>query len=540
MPSWSRQKGARRKAETKPPVRHKTFAAPVGGLVTATSLIATAPASARVLDNFFPQQETIRTRGGSRVHASLPSAVVSFMSYIGATRRRMFAATKTAIYDVSFIRDGDLTEADATLTGINAGYFSHVNFSTEGGEFLTAVNGTDPLKLYDGTQWYSVNGASTPYAITFSGSSTMTTSKITHVSVYRNRQFFVRGGSMEIWYLSVNSLAGTANRLNLAGVFKKGGAILFTATWSIDAGDGLDDKFVVVTVNGEAAVYQGSNPGDANDWQLVGRYDISPALGINATMQAGGDLLVATEEGLIPISSAVSKDTAALALSAVSKAIEPDWKAAVRSNRARPWEIAKWTRMGMAVVTVPSVTGDDAQRITFVVNLQTGAWARYTGWDARCLCVHDGWLYFGTADGEVMQAEVGRDDAGTAYYCTAVLGWDHLGEMGALKMVSQARATFLSATAINPQITVSTDYVISLPSNPTAPVVTPAPGLWDIGRWDEAVWDDPNTTATYTSLWASLGVTGYAIAPQIQMAGNGLRSDMVEVTMTWTNAGVVC
>jgi hypothetical protein len=368
----------------------------------------------------------------------------------------------------------------------------------------------------------------------------MTTSRISYVSAYQSRLFFVRSGSMEIWYLPVNSLAGTAQRLNLAGVFKRGGAILGLATWSMDAGDGLDDKFVVLTTNGEAAVYQGTNPGNApTEWSIVGRYDISPVLGPNGTMQAGGDLLVLTEDGLAPISVAVNKDPAALALFAVSKPIEPEWRAAVISNRARPWEIVKWNRAGMAFVTVPSVTDEDANLVSFVVNLQTGAWARYTGWDARCACIHDDWLFFGTAEGKVMQAEVGPDDAGKPYTCTAVLGWDHFGQIGRSKIVSQARATFLSMTAVEPQITVSTDYTIDLPDAPAAPIVDPLPGLWDVGLWDVAVWDDASPVRTTTTLFVSIGASGTAFAPQLQLAGNGLRSEFVEMTLTYTQGELV-
>ena len=46
----------------------------------------------------------------------------------------------------------------------------------------------------------------------------------------------------------------------LSGAATKGGKLLFGATWSIDAGDGIDDKCVFVTDQGELLIFTGSDP----------------------------------------------------------------------------------------------------------------------------------------------------------------------------------------------------------------------------------------------------------------------------------------
>ena len=55
--------------------------------------------------------------------------------------------------------------------------------------------------------------------------------------------------------------AACCKPIYLSGASTKGGKLLFGATWSIDAGDGTDDKCVFVTDNGEVLVFTGSDPG---------------------------------------------------------------------------------------------------------------------------------------------------------------------------------------------------------------------------------------------------------------------------------------
>jgi hypothetical protein len=303
----------------------------------------------------------------------------------------------------------------------------------------------------------------------------------------------------------------------------------------MDAGDGLDDKFVVVSTVGEVAVFQGSNP-SGDDWSIVGRYKLTRPLGMRCTMRAGGDLLIGTQEGLVPISMSVSKDAAQLSLGSVSQAIEPSWSREADQRQSFPWEIAKWPKMNLALVSLPTSSEEPADVYCFVVNLETGAWARYTGWDTRCVAIFNDQLYFGTRDGRIMQAEIGGDDDGDPYYPVCVYNWDALGALGYSKTIIQARATFVTSTDILPDLSVSTDYIVDLPTKPNAPVQTGVPSLWDVGRWDQAIWDDRTQRYTLSTRWGSIGRTGYSIAPQWQMACSGdiqSTAEFVEMTITY-------
>lgn len=616
--------------QASPPMaaRPKTFPAPIAGLVTADSMIASRPNSAQVLDNIFPMAQSARVRAGSRTWGTFGNAIVSMVSYNVQGGTKLFVATATALYDntssVNFNlldedneeltdeNDDPLTIDDPTpvISGQTGGYYSYVNFATAGGYFMPVANGVDPLLIYDGTAFYPVtdtairslnfDGQTGDFTVgltvtggtsgatgvivrvsdsgttgtlylnnvsgTFQDNETITdtstgsalangadaaflgaitgvdTDALSHVNVYRNRMFFVEKDTLNVWYLPVNSITGAAGNITLAGIFGEGGSVLFTETWSMDAGDGLDDKFVVISTTGEAAVFQGSDPSDANDWSIVGRYKFTRPLGMRCTMRAGGELLIGTEEGLVPISMAVNKDPSQLSMASVSQAIEPTWATEAADRQSFNWEIAKWPRMNMALVTLPTNSEETTDWYCFVVNLETNAWARYTGWDTRCSIVYNDQLYFGTRDGRVVQAELGGDDDGAPYYPVCVYNWDALDALGYLKTVVQARATFVTGSDILPDLSASTDYAVSLPTKPNAPTVADTPSLWDVGRWDQAVWDGSTQRYTLSTRWVSIGRSGYSVAPQWQMTCSGdiqPTAEFVEMTIRYTMGELV-
>lgn len=342
------------------------------------------------------------------------------------------------------------------------------------------------------------------------------TSALSQVTVYRERLVFAEAGSLNAWALPVDVLAGTAVQISLAGVFKQGGSVLFCSTWSLDSGAGLDDKFVVVSTEGEVAVYEGSDPSDASAWSLVGVYEMPPPLGKNAHFRAGGDLIILTEQGAIPVSQAVVKDRAALGLSAISRKIEPDWIAEASSRSTVPWEVVKWPGRSMTMITNP-VTGSTTDAQMMVVNSETGAWCKRTGWDARCIALHSDQVYFGTNSGTVLKADIGGADEGMPYTCRAAFAWDHLSSPGAHKTITSARAQFLTATPLNPQLSVSADYTVAFPSPPAAGSEPGSSSQWDVGLWDVAVWDESSVSMAVNTRWVSIGESGFVILPQVQV-----------------------
>ena len=143
---------------------------------------------------------------------------------------------------------------------------------------------------------------------------------------YRSRLFFIETDSMNAWYLGIDSVGGLLQQIPLSGAATRGGKLLFGAVWSLDAGDGTDDKCVFVTNLGEVLIFSGTNPAEATGWRQEGRYTLSAPLGMNAHLAIGGDLLIMTVDGVIPLSQAITKEAGQLELAMLTRTIKPLWR----------------------------------------------------------------------------------------------------------------------------------------------------------------------------------------------------------------------
>lgn len=509
--------------QSQPQLQNTAFAPPVGGWVTSVNPAMAEPGTARVCENWFPATTGLKARAGCLKVGTVSDTVVeSLMSYSNGTERQLFAASDGDIYPIVLDPPDPDVIPTPVVTGQTSNYYSSVSFATVGGYFMPVVNGTDSLRLYDGTTWQAITAVSTP-AITG-----VATSALSHVNAYRNRLWFVEKGTLNAHYLPLDSIAGAAQVFTLSGTFKRGGSLLFTANWSMDSGDGLDDKIVFASTEGEIAVFQGANPG-SSDWIQVGRYDASPPLGKNAFTQVGGDLLDLTEIGIVPMSAIQTKTPSSLGLSAVSAKIQPDWIADAQERRDYPWEIVKWGSRNVAYISLP--TEDSRKRWVYAVNLETNAWAKYTNWDAWCLVEHDGSVYFGTSDGKVMLAEATGFDDGKLIYHKYLGHPDHLGMIGQYKTVKQARV--ISKSNYTPQfrVGVTVDYSEVISSPPNASVIDVPTDLWDLGRWDQALWDNGLKPRPYSTGWVSVGRSGYTHALALQLTSGQLLPPVAEVVI---------
>jgi hypothetical protein len=511
-----------------------TLPSPVRGWIQNENLAAAQPGGALRLDNWFPTQNGIRLRGGCSKHATLSSTlpVVSFFSYVTSVTEELYAATESAVYDVTDPADATVIPTPV-VSGQTSGYYVSTQFTTAGGEYLYACNGSNDPLLYDGTTWVSVDNASTP-AITG-----VTTADLSFVWSFANRLFFIEKDSLRVWYLPVDSIGGAASSFSLEGVFRLGGSLMIGATWSLDAGDGLDDKCVFVSDQGEVAVYEGTNPSSAADWTKVGVYQITKPLGPKAVMVAGGDLLIATETGIVPMTEAIRKDTAALTLSAITRTIAPDWFDEVERRRQYNWELLKWPAKSILFVTLPR-PGSSVDAYSFVANLDTGSWCRYVGWDARCVGGLGDRAFYGATDGCVYEMEVTGADAGTPYTAIYVGQFEHLGAPEVNKTVAQGRAVFRSSATFDYQLSASSNYRVRLPAAPNS-AVDDSVALWDSAVWDSSVWQGTGYDLV-SGIWTAIGQSGYTIAPQVQITSAGtsaLKVELLSVGLAYSNNAVV-
>jgi hypothetical protein len=300
---------------------------------------------------------------------------------------------------------------------------------------------------------------------------------------------------------------------------------------------------VFCTDLGELIIFTGSDPASAANWRQEGRYDMSPPLGMNAHLSIGGDLLIATVDGIMPTSGAITKDRAELELAAITRAIKPMWREEVLAKRAWSWTMCKWDEYGGIFVTWPG--GVPGKQLCAVVNAATGAWARFTGWDATCFVRMRGDMFFGTQTGQIVQADSTGKDLGLPYVATLVGGWEMFQAPSQTVTWKQARASFSARASepFQPQLSAATDYVVTLPTPPSA---APDPGvldLWDQGLWDAARWDagTPALPVVRNTGWVSIGLTGYSHAPIVQVTVAQAAKpevDLISIAATFQRIGI--
>ena len=368
-----------------------------------------------------------------------------------------------------------------------------------------------------------------------------TSADMSFVWSYKNRLWFVQKESLSAWYLPIDSIGGTVSEFPMGGVFSNGGSLLFGARWSLEGGSegGLSDQNVFVTTAGEAAVFQGTSPDEAATWGIVGVYRVGTPLGKRAYLRGGGDLAIATTVGLVPLSKAISLDVTALNVATVSYKIADAWTDAIRLRGQENWQAMIWPESKLAAIAPPDLVGSTAP-VVFISNTETGAWTRYTNWQANCMEVFRGQLYFGSPNGQVFQANVGGFDDGETYTGTVVPLFDDMDAPASLKVTTVARAITRSNAAVNDRIDVLSNYSRDLPPAPDAQAITSS-NTWGSAVWGSAIWgaDEPDYVA---NKWRSAGTTGYKLAPCYRITSGSvspLDLELIELTTLHMTATAV-
>lgn len=360
----------------------------------------------------------------------------------------------------------------------------------------------------------------------------LTSADMDFVWVYKNALYFVQKESLSAWYLPVDSIGGEASELPLGAEFGLGGSLLLGQSWSLNASaqGGLSEQCVFLSTEGEAVVFQGLHPTDTQTWNKVGTYRIGAPLGKRGFIRAGGDLVFATTIGFVALSTAIQVDLGALAPRAVSYAIEDEWNEAVLA-RGAGWVCMLWPESQMVAIAPPRGEGEP---LFLVSNARTGAWSRFTNWNATCMEVFNGILYFGTPNGFVMQAMVGGTDFGVPYTGVyAPLYTDH-GKPSVMKRAKLARVEMIANAPINEKLSCRFDFDDDLPSPPT-PELVPIGNEWDNAVWNESLWGAERPTVIVKRRHSVSG-NGYKLAPVVQITSGAvtpLDAQLVTLDVTY-------
>lgn len=474
--------------------------APIGGLNTRDALPAMPPTDAVVLTNFYPATTECQLRQGyTKFATGISGQVETLMNYAGALSDKLFCIAGGKVYDVT---SGGAVGA-ASLSGLTNSRWQYCNISTAGGNFLSMANGVDAPRLYNGSAW------STP-AITG-----VTATKLNSPTLYMNRQFFIEEGTLKTWYLPVQSIAGAANAIDISSFAYKGGHIVAHATWTIDAGNGVNDHYAIVTSKGQVIVYQGTDPSSASTWSMVGVWDLGTPLGSRCLHKYAGDLLYISQDGLVPMSSALQSSRVNPKVALTDKIQFTISEDASLYGGNFGWQVMYVAPLNQLWLNVPYQVGQNQQQ--FAMNTISGAWANYQGWNANCFEMFLDSPYFG-GNGYVAKAWNGFSDAGVNISGYAIQAFNPFADGGHLKRFTMARPMFRTNGSPAVYAGVAIDFDISDKTS----LLNFAPstsGIWDTAKWDLAVWGGDLSVYNY---WQGANGVGYYGAPVVKVLASNI------------------
>ena len=441
------------------------------------------------------------------------AAVISSITHTGTT------ANVTTATAHGLITGNEITVSGAAPTDYNGTYV----ITKTGANTFTYVMATTPA-----TNAITV-GSYTVLGVTGADSSTFI-----NVNLFKNRLYFTQKNTLNCWYLDVDSIAGVASPLYFGGIARTGGYLQAMGTWTIDAGEGADDYAVFVTSMGEVIVYNGTDPTTAATWALKGVWQLGQTFSRRCFTKWAGDLLLLTQDGLVPLASALQSSRLDPRINITDKIYYPVSLAATNYYANFGWQVIYYASENMLILNIPVSDGIEQ----YVMHTITKAWARFTGIQAYCFVNSgDNDLHFG-GDGYVGTFYSGFSDNGNNITGAVQQAYSYFDTPGQLKRFTLVRPILQTDNGLPTVLcNISTDFqpVDNLGQ------VSFNPSILNTGKWDSATWDNKNWGGglVTTKIWQ--GVTGLGFTGSINMtvASQGIEFHWASTDYVMEAGGVV-
>lgn len=501
---------------------------PIGGWNARDSLAAMDPKDAVVLENYWPNTTDVQFRlGYTRFAYGFASQVETLMWYSSGTSNKFLMVEGTRAWDIT--AGGDFSAGTPALTGLTNARWQSINITTAGGSFLLMVNSADKLRGYTGAAWYADGDGS--HDIT--GFDTATASNI---NLHKTRVWFTQEQSLKAWYLGVNAISGAATSFDLSSIAREGGYLLAMATWTIDAGYGIDDLAVFITSNGEVIIYRGTDPSSATTWALVGVFALGSPIGARCSMKFGGDLLVLTQDGVVPMAQGIQSSRLDPRVNLTDKIQQAISDAAMNYSGNFGWDITYFAKANMLILNIPVQEGSSQQQ--YCMNTITKAWCNFKDIAANCWTIYRDDPYFG-ANGFVGMFWNGYSDYATdtaaSINVRALQAFNYCRSPGQQKQFRMIRPTLNTNGSPSIYANVNVDYDQSDTTAPLSFVAT-SYATWDAATWDTSVWAGG---LNIQKAWQGASGIGFCMAPQLKGSSQGIETHWMASDVVFAKGGTL-
>jgi len=480
--------------------------APTGGWNARDSIASMDAMDAVMLENWFPLTTELMLRKGYAQHATgIPGQVESLFVYNAGNISEMFAVAGGAFYDATLAG----AVGSAVVSGLTNSRWNYTNIATPGGNFLYAANGVDKPQLYNGTTWTAIDGASTPFI------TGVTTTILKSPVIFKNRLFFIGNNSLKTWYLPVISIGGVANEIDVSSVAQRGGYIVAHSTWTIDAGTGVDDYYVIATSEGEIIIYQGTDPASITTWSLKGVWALGEPVGDRCLYKLAGDILYISQDGLIPLAGALQSSRVDPRVALTDKIQSAVSSAVTVYGGNYGWDVMYFASENMLILNVPVAEG--SRQNQYVMNTISKSWCKFTGIQANTFDLFNNTPFFG-ADGFVGKFWYEYSDDGSNIAAVAIPAFSSYGYPGKTKRWTMTRPIFRTNGSPSVLSSMNVDFNITASVSPLSfsPVI--------YASWDAAIWDSSSWGSEFNIVqnWQGVSGVGKYGSPQMQTASSGI------------------
>jgi len=485
--------------------------APVGGLNGKDALANMPPTDAWKMDNWFPEPSSVSLRNGSVTWCNnITGSVETLAAYNSATGSKLFAACGANIYDVT----AQGNTGAAVVTGLTSARWQYVNYGNPAGQWLIMCNGQDHVQTYNGTAWA---------ASTITGVADTT---LINVCVFKNRLFFIQKNTMSFWYLAVNAVGGAASQFDLTSLFKLGGYLVSCTPWTIDtSGSGIIDYLIFMSSMGEVVMYQGSDPSTAGSWSIAGQFRVGRPVGYRCFQKIGSDVVFIGADGLYPMSKALLTDRSQTQDAVTNKIVNIINNDVQSYGNNWGWQVILYPIGNKVIINVPQLTNQIQYQ--YVMNTVTGAWCRFTGWNANCFEIIGDNIFYGGLN-KVVQCDVGQNDEGAAITADTGQAFNYFGQSGVQKRFTAARPIISANAAITPSLIMNINFDDTAPTNVISFSNT-AFSQWNTSPWNTSPWSSSNKIR---SDWQSIYGIGFCGSPRIAISAKN-------AIVTWQSTDIV-
>lgn len=516
--------------------KYGIFPAPSKGLATNMPLTEQDPLTGLNITNWHVRRYGNEIRSGyKRWKTNLgglatPAPVMSLMAYNpprGAAalfQPRLFAACADGnIYDVtSPSAEGVVPPIAVSVPGqTEPGEFSWTNFATAATNYLCICSAGGGYWTYDSVGGWvnrtaSITGAGGPFA-----------SRFDFVMAWKNRLWFIVDNTADTFYLATNAISGVSSNFDFGALLVHGGDLKAMASWTVDGGDGIDDKLVLMGQGGDVLVYEGTDPAAAATFRIIGRWFAGrPPSGRRFFSKYGGDLSILCENGIQYMSQLLQarglldpETEKSSPAHRFNEAIGRD----VRATRGQNfWRAIFLAGEECMLILTPHNTEKDG--LQYIFGNLSSAWSIFRSMPMLCGEEFEGDLYFGTVDGKVCKAFAADTDdelqdgtpgrSITANFQSAFVT-DPQAPMD-LKRFLFIMPMFQASQPPSVLAQINSEWTFNgIPGSP--PYAQDTSAKWDSAIWDQAVWG--GVSNTYYS-W--IGAEGMGIYASLRMSVRGV------------------